>query len=105
LGPGIHGRAYLATQPALAGRSVVLKVGPDTGDEHLSLARLQHTHIVPLYSVHEFPDRRLRALCMPDFGGATLAAIRAELASAHRPTGGDLLGVVRAGRKPADVPA
>jgi tetratricopeptide (TPR) repeat protein len=105
LGRGLHGRVYLATQPALASRSVVLKVGPQSGEEHLSLARLQHTHIVPLYSVHEFPERRLRALCMPDFGGATLAAIQVELAAAQRPTGGDLLGVVRAGRKPADVPA
>lgn len=97
LGRGVHGRVYLATQPALAGRPVVLKVGPDSGDEHLSLARLQHTHVVPLYSVHEFPDRRLRALCMPDFGGATLAEVLARL-----PAGGGLLGAVR---RLADVPA
>lgn len=79
LGKGAHGRVYLATQPVLADRPVVLKVGPDDGAEHLSLARLQHTHIVPLYSVHEFPDRGLRALCMPYFGGKTLAAIQSRL--------------------------
>ena len=37
---------------------VVLKLGPWAGGEHLSLARLQHTHIVPLYSAHEFPGPR-----------------------------------------------
>src|SRR5438270_6498422 len=47
LGRGAHGRVFLAAQPALAGRPVVLKLAPLAGQEHLSLARLQHTHIVP----------------------------------------------------------
>jgi serine/threonine protein kinase len=72
LGRGAQGRVFLATQPPLGDRPVVLKLGPCAGREHISLARLQHTHIVPLHSVHEFPDRRLRALCLPYFGGATL---------------------------------
>ncbi len=75
LGRGAQGRVFLAAQPSLADRPVVLKLGPRTGREHLSLARLQHTHIVPLHSCHEFPDRRLRALCLPYFGGATLARL------------------------------
>jgi serine/threonine protein kinase/Flp pilus assembly protein TadD len=75
LGRGAQGRVFLATQPALAGRPVVLKVVPRGGGEHLALARLQHTHIVPLYSAHDFPARGLRALCMPYFGGLTLAAL------------------------------
>lgn len=73
LGRGSHGRVYLAAQPSLAGRPVVLKVAPRGGGEHLSLARLQHTHIVPLYSTHDFPDWGLFGLCMPYFGGVTLA--------------------------------
>jgi serine/threonine protein kinase/Tfp pilus assembly protein PilF len=75
LGRGTHGAAFLATQPELSGRPVVLKIAPGEGEEHLSLARLQHTHIVPLYSAHEFPARGLRALCLPYFGGATLAEL------------------------------
>jgi serine/threonine protein kinase/Flp pilus assembly protein TadD len=75
LGRGAHGRVFLATQPALAGRPVVLKLTPRSGREHLALARLQHTHIVPLYSVQDDPARGLRALCMPYFGGATLARV------------------------------
>jgi tetratricopeptide (TPR) repeat protein len=75
LGGGARGRAFLAAEQPLGGRLVVLKLSPQGGDEHLSLARLQHTHIVPLYSVHDFLDRDLRGLCMPYFGGATLARL------------------------------
>ena len=75
LGRGASGRTYLATEPALADRPVVLKVISDDQEEHLRLARLQHTHIVPLYSEQTFPDRGLRALCMPYLGGASLAQI------------------------------
>jgi tetratricopeptide (TPR) repeat protein len=75
LGRGALGRVFLASQPALADRQVVLKVTPCDSHEHLSLARLQHTHIVPLYAVHDFADRNLRALCMPFVGGAALGGI------------------------------
>jgi serine/threonine protein kinase/Flp pilus assembly protein TadD len=79
LGHGIRGRVYLATQPALADRPVVLKITTCDGGEHLSLARLQHTHIVPLYTVQDFLERNLRVLCMPYFGGATLSQILERL--------------------------
>jgi serine/threonine protein kinase/tetratricopeptide (TPR) repeat protein len=75
LGRGAHGVAYLAAQASLADRPVVLKLGPALGAEHLSLSRLQHTHIVPLHSVHDLPDRGLRGLCQPYFGGATLSRL------------------------------
>lgn len=73
LGRGRLGVVFLATQASLADRPVVLKLTPRRGDEHLSLARLQHTHIVPLLSVFDDAGRNLRALCMPYFGGLTLA--------------------------------
>ena len=75
LGRGASGKTYLAAEPALADRLVVLKVIPDDQEEHLSLARLQHTHIIPLFSEQTFPDRGLRALCMPYLGGTSLARI------------------------------
>jgi hypothetical protein len=81
LGRGALGRVFLAVQPFLADRAVVLKMTSCAGQEHLSLARLQHTHIVPLYSAHHFLDRNLRALCMPYFGGATLAHVLEKLAA------------------------
>jgi len=75
LGRGASGKTYLAAEPALADRLVVLKVISDDQEEHLSLARLQHTHIIPLFSEHSFPTRGLRALCMPYLGGTSLARI------------------------------
>lgn len=75
LGRGGQGRVFLATETALADRPVVVKLTAQVGQEHLSLARLQHTHIVPLYGVRDDPTRKLRILCMPYFGGATLHKI------------------------------
>jgi serine/threonine protein kinase/tetratricopeptide (TPR) repeat protein len=93
LGQGGHGCVFLATQTSLADRPVVIKFTPVLGHEHLSLARLQHTHIMPLFSVLEDPKRNLRALCMPYFGGATLAELLKALAAQPLPgrTGQDLL--------------
>jgi serine/threonine protein kinase/tetratricopeptide (TPR) repeat protein len=81
LGGGARGRVFLASQLSLGDRPVVLKLSACEAvtaweaPEHLLLARLQHTHIVPLYSVQDYPDRGLRALCMPYLGGATLAQL------------------------------
>jgi serine/threonine protein kinase/Flp pilus assembly protein TadD len=98
LGRGARGRVFLATQPALADRPVVLKLTPREGAEYLSLARLQHTHIVPLHWVQDHHDRRLRALCLPYFGGATLAVVLRALADCPPPrrTGRQLVEVLDA---------
>jgi serine/threonine protein kinase/Flp pilus assembly protein TadD len=87
LGRGNQGRVFLASQPALAGRLVVLKVAPAAGQEHLSLARLQHTNIAPLYAVFTDLPRRVRVLCLPWFGGASLDRLLrlvADLPAAQR---------------------
>ena len=85
LGRGSFARVYLAEQANLGGRPVALKVSPAEVDESRALARLQHTHIVPIHSVHDDPETGLRLLCMPYFGGATLAQVL-EFAGASRPT-------------------
>lgn len=80
LGRGSTSRVFLATQSNLADRPVVLKVSPRRDQEHLSLARLQQTHIIPLHALYDFPGRNLIALCQPYLGGATLAQILELLA-------------------------
>src|SRR4051794_40790250 len=75
LGRGAYARVFLAEQADLAGRPVVLKVSAIDGDEPQTLAQLQHTHIVPIYSAHECAAAGLRAVCMPYFGGASLSAV------------------------------
>lgn len=93
LGRGGQGCVYLARQRSLEDRPVVLKISPYRGREHLNLARFQHTHIVPLYAMHEEADSDRRVLCMPYFGGAALKDVLAELG--HKPlpqrTGQDVL--------------
>lgn len=104
LGRGVQGRVYLATQTALADRPVVLKVISWQRREHLSLARLQHTHIVPLYWVQDDLVNNLRTLCMPYFGTLTLEMALQALrgVTAARRTGRDLLDVLD--RAAADAP-
>ncbi len=95
LGRGSHAQVFLASQPAFDNRLVVLKLGPYTGREHLSLARLQHSNIVPLYSVHEFPVHGLRGLCLPYFGGSTLSAILNQIKRSVQPVpGSDVLAAL-----------
>jgi serine/threonine protein kinase/tetratricopeptide (TPR) repeat protein len=75
LGRGAFARVYLAEQVDLGRRLVALKVSKAEGDEPQLLARLQHTHIVPIHSVHDDPETGLRLLCMPYLGGANLAQV------------------------------
>jgi eukaryotic-like serine/threonine-protein kinase len=75
LGRGAFARVFLAEQIDLAGRRVALKVSKAEGNEPLLLARLQHTHIVPIHSVHDDAATGLRLLCMPYLGGANLAQV------------------------------
>ncbi|MBP3955860.1 protein kinase [Gemmata sp. G18] len=88
LGRGAFGRVYLARQGDLAGRAVALKVACDVGGESQTLAQMQHTNIVPVYSFHR--DGPLQAVCMPYYGRTTLADVvgslrdRASLPSSGR---------------------
>jgi serine/threonine protein kinase/tetratricopeptide (TPR) repeat protein len=73
LGRGAFGRVYLARQGDLADRPVALKVSADVLGEPQTLAQLQHTHVVPIYSAHQVGG--LRAVCMPYFGATTLVDV------------------------------
>ncbi len=75
LGRGAFARVYLAEELNLGRRLVAIKVSRAQGDEPRNLARLQHTHIVPVHSVVDDPRTGLRVLCMPYVGGANLAQV------------------------------
>jgi serine/threonine protein kinase/lipoprotein NlpI len=75
LGTGAFATVFLAEQVELAGRPVVVKVSAAEGTEPQTLAQLQHTHIVPIYSQHENAAAGVRAVCMPFFGGASLSRV------------------------------
>ena len=86
LGRGAYGRVFLARQGDLASRCVALKVTVERNAEPQRLAELQHTNIVPIYSVHQVG--RLQAVCMPFLGSATLADVRRELWTRGTPATG-----------------
>jgi eukaryotic-like serine/threonine-protein kinase len=74
IGRGSFGRVFLAREPALGGRQVVVKVAPQGGEEAEILARLSHRNIVPVYSLQK-DATGLAAFCMPYMGLATLCDV------------------------------
>ncbi|TWU47251.1 Serine/threonine-protein kinase PrkC [Rubripirellula tenax] len=70
IGSGAFSEVFLATQNELAGRFVVLKLVDRVFAEPQTLAVLQHTNIVPIYSCHKVAKRT--AICMPYAGSLTL---------------------------------
>jgi serine/threonine protein kinase/tetratricopeptide (TPR) repeat protein len=73
LGSGAFGRVYLARQQDLASRHVAVKLSTRFVGEAQTLARLQHTNIVPVYSIHKFGD--FQAIVMPFLGRVTFLDI------------------------------
>jgi serine/threonine protein kinase/predicted Zn-dependent protease len=93
LGRGAFARVFLAQERQLADRLVALKVSRSGSREPQTLARLQHTHIVPVYSSRTDPASGLHLLWMPYFGRLTLSRVLADLQD-HRGsarTGADLV--------------
>lgn len=107
LGEGAQGRVYLAREKSLDNRPVVLKVTPCRGREHFSLARLQHTHIMPLYWAHDDIEANRRTLCMPFLGTLTLDGLLRglERKSPSDRTGRDILDVLDQAREKSPVPS
>jgi serine/threonine protein kinase/predicted Zn-dependent protease len=102
LGRGAFGSVFLAEQIDLANRHVALKISPRIAGEVRTLARLQHTNIVPIYSAHHVLPHT--ALCMPYFGETTLASVLSDLVTDQRPVSG--LAIVAAiRRRQTDPPA
>jgi serine/threonine protein kinase/Flp pilus assembly protein TadD len=106
LGRGAFARVFLAEQAELAGRLVVLKVSGIEGTEPQTLAQLQHTHIVPIYSVHEDTRAGLRAVCMPYFGGVSLShALKEAFKKNSKPLQGiELVAPLDAGSESKTLP-
>jgi serine/threonine protein kinase/tetratricopeptide (TPR) repeat protein len=105
LGRGSFGRVYLARQGELADRPVALKVSGDVLGEARSLAQLQHTNIVPIFSVHHASP--FHAVCMPFLGSTTLEDVLRDLGGRPSlPTSGRaLVDVVQRGAPAAPARA
>ncbi len=93
LGTGSFSRVFLATQQSLASRYVALKVVKRELNEPAHLARLQHTGIVPIFSVHRIGGYSV--LCMPYCGSATLADWLEDSQSQRSRNGQSLISTVK----------
>jgi serine/threonine protein kinase/Tfp pilus assembly protein PilF len=91
LGRGAFARVYLAEEQHLADRPVALKVTRTGSREPQTLARLQHTHIVPVYSYRTDPATGLHLLCMPYLGRITLLQVLCDPEIKSLGSGADLL--------------
>ena len=83
---------------------MALKVARRGSREPQTLARLQHTHIVPVYSHRVDPATGLHLLCMPYFGRVTLARVLADRRCSRRLRGrhsGEALDRLEPGRAAA----
>jgi eukaryotic-like serine/threonine-protein kinase len=109
LGRGSFARVFLAEQVDLASRLVVVKIATRSTREPWLLARARHAHIVEILSHAEVDDGAFQLICMPFWGGATLADVLAAPSgrrpgmrkSGHRPsTGADLLAALDAAAAP-----
>jgi serine/threonine protein kinase/predicted Zn-dependent protease len=104
LGRGAFARVFRAQERQLADRPVALKVARAGSREPQTLARLQHTHIVPVHSYRIDPATNLHLLCMPYFGRLTLAAVLADPAFADARSGEDLLAILEQHRDDGSIP-
>jgi serine/threonine protein kinase/predicted Zn-dependent protease len=90
LGRGAFARVYRALERQLADRPVALKVTRTGSREPQMLARLQHTHIVPVHSYRTDPATDLHLLCMPYLGRITLSHVLNDASIRSARTGADL---------------
>lgn len=104
LGRGTFARVFLARQSTLSNRLVALKISADIDSEYRALAQLQHTHIVPIYSVHR--AGAFLAVCMPFFGSATLVDVLKEIRGSQTMprTGSELVSTFRAKNSSVQLP-
>lgn len=72
LGEGAIAKVYLAQQPDLGQRRVVVKISRHGATEAKLLGKLEHPSIVPVHSVHQDATNGLTCICMPFLGTATL---------------------------------
>lgn len=77
LGEGAFARVYLAKQVEMADRWVALKLTFRETPEAYWLSKLQHSAIVPIYSLHR--QGAVHGICMPYLGNTTLADLLREL--------------------------
>lgn len=95
LGAGAFGRVYLARDPELGNRQVVLKVTPRGRHEARLLGILSHPNIVPVHSIERDETSRRDVIRMPYVGRTTLLDVIQARKDRIPKSAEDLLAIVR----------
>jgi len=106
IGRGAVGRVFLATEGALGGRQVVVKVTVEGGHEANILGQLEHANIVPIHSIQADEAGKLTAFCMPYHGQATLSGVLDHVYAERRPPSraSAILSAIQAVNEGEEVP-
>jgi serine/threonine protein kinase len=92
IGRGAFSRVYLARQPDIGGRQIVLKVSSGCEHEAQALGRLEHPNIMPIYSTQQDEGVGASAVCMPLMGRSTLRELIIEAYSeGESPTSSEVI--------------
>jgi hypothetical protein len=75
LGRGAFARVFLAREPAVGHRQVVVKVSLHADDEAGTLGKLRHPNVVPIHSAQYDEESGFAVVCMPFLGGTTLLPV------------------------------
>jgi len=98
IGRGAFARVFLATDPELGDREVVLKVAAIAEREARLLGKLKHKNIVTVHSIKYDEESGLSAICMAYHGRATLCdLLDRAIAEKHHPVSCGLLEEVARG--------
>jgi serine/threonine protein kinase len=100
LGRGALARVYLAREPALGKRLVVIKVSRYGAGEAATLGRLSHENIVPVHSVQHEAETGWTAICMPLLGTATGVDLLDASAAAREADDGSVVARVGHSARP-----
>jgi serine/threonine protein kinase len=104
LGSGAFARVYLARQPEIGNRRVVLKVTLRTDDERHTLGKLRHPNVLPIHSFRcDEEVTGYTVICMPFLGATTLLPMIDSLAGGKKipAAASALLDIARDDRLPA----
>ena len=104
LGRGGLARVFLAHEPAVGGRSVVIKISRLPSHEAHTLGKLSHPSIVPIHSVQHDAQAGWTVICMPLVGVATAVdLLDAAFAGSAERDGRLVARIARETRPLADV--
>ncbi len=97
LGKGASGAVFIAKQQALSNRAVAIKISPNTSEPEI-LAQLQHTNIVPIFSVLRTDEYQI--FCMPLLGLVTLDEVIERVGGDSLSAPQQLISTIAAQRAP-----